>query len=336
MSRPFIALVLACLHSVPALAAAAQTSQPAAASAPAPPPGSRDVRTHDPSTVIRQGDEYWFYYTGPGLRSYHSRDLKTWEPGPPRVLDQLPQWTQPYALRMDRLWAPDVVRAPDGRYFLYYSASSFGKNTSAIGLASNTTLDPADAAYRWVDHGIVIQSKASDDFNAIDPAVTLDKDARMWLSFGSYWSGIKLIELNPRTGLRIAPDSRVHSLARAKEIEAPFIHRHGEKYYLFVNHGLCCRGVKSTYEIRVGRSDRITGPYVDRDGKDLLDGGGTLVLGSQPRDNFIGPGHASIVTDADGREWLTCHFYDATQFGRGTFAMRRLAWGEGDWPMVVR
>jgi len=334
-SRSFIAVALGSLLA--ASAAVAQTSQPttiASSSASAPPLGSRGVRTHDPSTVIKDRGEYWFYYTGPGVRSYHSRDLINWETGP-RAIAELPPWTRDYRLWMDRVWAPDVIRAPDGRYFLYYSVSSFGKNTSAIGMASNTTLDPVDPAYQWVDRGIVVQSKAADDFNAIDPAAMLDRDGRMWLSFGSFWSGIKLIELNARTGLRIAPDSRMHALAHAKEIEAPFIHRRGETYYLFVNHGLCCRGVNSTYEIRVGRSARITGPYLDRDGRDLRKGGGTLVLGSEPRENFIGPGHASIVTDAADREWLTCHFYDATQNGRGTFAMRRLTWSADGWPTVA-
>ena len=302
---------------------------------PATQPGSRGVRTHDPSTVVRHDGEYWFFFTGSGVPSYRSRDLRRWEPGP-RALETLPAWTQKYDLRRDRLWAPDVIRAPDGRYLLYYSASSFGKNTSAIGLASNATLDPADPKYRWVDHGAVIASTANDDFNAIDPAVTLDKDGRMWMSFGSFWSGIKLIELDARTGLRIAPDSPIYSLASAKEIEAPFIHRRGDAYYLFVNHGLCCRGVKSTYEIRVGRSDRITGPYLDRDGKDLRDGGGTLVLGSDRDRGFIGPGHPGIVADADGREWLSFHFYDAAQNGRATFGMRPLSWGADGWPSTQR
>jgi arabinan endo-1,5-alpha-L-arabinosidase len=289
-------------------------------------------RAHDPSTIVECDGEYWCFSTGSGVRTHRSRDLLNWQAGP-RALDALPGWTRTYPLRDDRLWAPDVIRAADGRYLLYYSASSFGKNTSAIGVASNATLDPNNPTYRWVDHGVVIASTAADEFNAIDPAVTRDADGKLWMSFGSFWSGIQLIELDPRTGKRVATDSQVYSLARAKEIEAPFIHRRGDgDYFLFVNFGLCCRGVKSTYEIRVGRAGKITGPYLDRDGKSLRDGGGTLLLGS--RGAQIGPGHAGIVTDARGREWLSFHFYDAAQNGRPVLGLRSLTWDKDGWPVI--
>ena len=296
-----------------------------------PIPGNR---AHDPSTILAFNGEYWCFSTGSGIRTHRSRDLVTWQPGP-RALEALPEWTRKYPLRDDRLWAPDVIRTAEGRYLLFYSASSFGKNTSAIGVASNATLDPSDAAYRWVDHGVVIASTAADDFNAIDPAVTRDADGKMWMSFGSFWSGIKLIELDPRAGLRVTPDSQVYSLARSKEIEAPFIHRRGGgggDYFLFVNFGLCCRGVESTYEIRVGRAAKITGPYVDKSGVDLRKGGGALLLGS--KGDMIGPGHAGIVTDAAGREWLSFHFYDATNNGRATLGLRPITWDKDGWPVV--
>jgi arabinan endo-1,5-alpha-L-arabinosidase len=290
---------------------------------------TQNVRAHDPSSIIQCQDEFWIFTTGSGVRAYRSQDLQNWIEAP-RTLGDLPAWTKPY-LKDDRLWAPDIIRAADGRYLLYYSASSFGKNTSAIGLAMNKTLDPAEPAYRWVDEGAVIATTSTDDYNAIDPAVTFDADGKMWLSFGSFWSGIKLIELDPRSGKRISPDAPLHALASAKEIEAPYIHRRGDKYYLFVNFGLCCRGVRSTYNIRVGRSDRITGPYLDRSGKDLRAGGGTIVLGT--RGDFIGPGHASIFAH-DGREWFSCHFYDGANRGRGTLTIRPLTWSEDGWPIV--
>ena len=324
-----IRLVFAIVLVLPCHTVVAQTSQPTVAEQLVR-LGSRNIRTHDPSTLIQQDNEYWFFCTGPGVRAYQSTDLVKWEPGP-RILRELPQWTRQY-LRDDRLWAPDIIRAPSGRYLLYYSASSWGKNTSAIGLASNTTLDPKDPRYDWRDEGIVIGSTPKDDFNAIDPAAILDADGKMWLTFGSFWSGIKLIELDPRTGGRIALDSKIYSLANSKEIEAPCIHRKGDKYYLFVNFGLCCRGVNSTYNIRGGRAERITGPYLDKDGRDLLKGGGTVLLGSIPP--FIGPGHAAVFSTKD-RDFLTCHFYDPTQNGRGTFAIRSLTWSDDGWPTVA-
>lgn len=154
----------------------------------------------------------------------------------------------------------------------------------------------------------------------------------MWMTYGSFWDGIFLIELDPRTGLRKQGDGVPRRLAFAPEIEAPFLCRQGEWYYLFVNWGKCCQGVKSTYEIRVGRSRKVEGPYLDREGVDLVRGGGTLVLGSEGR--YIGPGHASIYGEG-GREWLMHHFYDAERGGRATARMLGLVWKEG-WPEVGR
>lgn len=307
-------------------AAWGQATQPAAA------PG---VRAHDPSAVVRSNGGYWFFATGPGVRSYRSKDLQSWTPGP-RVFaeGQAPGWVRdevPQNRGGQDFWAPDVIRAGE-RYLLYYSVSSWGKNTSVIALASNRALDPEEPGYRWVDEGVVVRSRPGDDFNAIDPAVTLDAEGRLWMSFGSFWGGIKLIELDAATGKRIAADSPIYSLARAKQIEAPHITRHGGRYYLLLNWGLCCRGTSSTYNIRVGRAERITGPYLDRDGRDMNDGGGTLLLGSEG--DFIGPGHPSIFEDAQGRSWMACHYYDGAQRGRATFALRALAWDADGWPVI--
>jgi arabinan endo-1,5-alpha-L-arabinosidase len=288
----------------------------------------RDSRIHDPSTIVVCKEEYWHFATGMGLVSRHSKDLVNWTNGP-RVFTNAPAWTT-NAVPGNRgyFWAPDVILLTN-RYLLYYSVSTFGKNTSAIALATNPTLDPSDPDYAWTDHGIVVQSGRSNNFNAIDPAVTRDAEGNLWLAFGSYWSGIKLIQLDPATGKRIAPDSPLYSLAHNDSIEAPFLYRHENRYYLFVNWGACCRGTNSTYEIRVGRSEKITGPYLDRDGKDLMLGGGTKFLGSEG--TFIGPGHAGIVS-VGGTNWLSCHFYDGARRGLATLALRPLRWKADGWP----
>jgi arabinan endo-1,5-alpha-L-arabinosidase len=124
----------------------------------------------------------------------------------------------------------------------------------------------------------------------------------------------------------------MYSLAWNDHIEAPFIHRHGTNYLLLVNWGQCCKGTNSTYEIRVGRSRTITGPYLDRNGVEMMNGGGTLVLGSEGR--FIGPGHAGIVNDG-AQEWFSFHYYNAENGGRPTMAVRKLSWDEEDWPVVA-
>jgi len=293
--------------------------------------GSRHIRVHDPSTIVKCGDEYWLFYTGPGVPSFHSKDLVKWERGP-SVFTNAPAWTAQAvpANRWMYYWAPDVIHLGN-RYLLYYAVSTFGKNRSAIGLATNPTLNPADPAFRWTDQGIVMQSTNTDNFNTIDPAVSLDADGNLWLAFGSYWSGIKLIQLNPDTGRRIATNSPMYSLAFNDSIEASYIYRHGEFYCLFVNWGRCCRGTNSTYEIRMGRSKKITGPYLDQQGGDLMTGAGTPFLSTSG--SFIGPGHAGIVS-REGRDWLSCHFYDGTEAGRPTLAVLPLDWGSNGWPRV--
>ena len=290
------------------------------------------MRIHDPSTIVRSGSEFWMFATGPGLKSYHATNLFDWQPAG-SVIPQMPAWVREVVPdQRGYYWAPDIIRVGE-HWLLYYSVSSFGKNTSAIALATNPTLDPKDPAFKWTDEGIVIRSGRTNNFNTIDPAVSLDADGRLWLAFGSYWSGIKLVELDPKTGKRIAPDSLMHSLASNDHIEASFIHRRGTNYFLFLNWGQCCKGTNSTYEIRVGRSDKITGPYLDRERKDMIGGGGTLVLGSEGR--FIGPGHAGIVKDGV-QEWFSFHYYDGANRGRPALGVRKITWDKDGWPVVAR
>jgi len=294
--------------------------------------GKRNARVHDPSTIVRCKDRYWLFATGIGVASWHSKDMAQWERGP-AVFPVLPAWrTNVVAGHRGHFWAPEVI-CLNRRYLLYYSVSAWGKNTSAIALAANSTLDPGDPAYRWADEGIVIASRAGDNYNAIDPSVLLDDDGRLWMAFGSFWSGIKLVELDPASGRRLAPDSPVHSLACHDTIEAACLHRRGSYYYLFVNWGFCARGVNSTYNIRVGRSRRIAGPYLDRRGVDMLRDGGDLFLGTTGQ--LIGPGHAAILSTG-GANWLSCHFYDGSQGGAPTLAIMPLHWTDDDWPVVGR
>jgi arabinan endo-1,5-alpha-L-arabinosidase len=295
------------------------------------PVATRTVRAHDPSTIVRCKEDYWVFCTGRGLPSYHSQDLRVWEPGP-AVMSNSPPWVaQAVPLHSGlEFWAPDVIHLGD-RYLLFFAVSTWGKNTSAIGLATNPTLDPTDPRYHWIDQGIVVQSRASNDFNTIDPAVCLDDGGKLWLAFGSFWTGIKLIELDPITGRRLTPDSPLYSLAHKDKIEAPYIYRHDGFYYLFVNWGQCCQGVHSSYNIRVGRSAAITGPYLDQAAVDMMLGGGSLFLTTVG--NFIGPGHAGIIPQGP-TNWFSCHFYDGTRQGRPTLGLLPLRWTPEGWPQI--
>lgn len=292
---------------------------------------SRGIVTRDPSDIVKCKGEYWIFYTGRGVPSYHSKDLVKWERGP-AVFETAPSWiasTVPENHHMS-YWAPDIMKLGN-RYVLYYAVSSMGSMTSAIGLATNATLDPNDPAYHWVDEGAVVKSQQGGDCNAIDPSIFLDTDGTLWLTFGSYWSGIKLIQLDPRTGKRIAPDSKVYSLAYNESIEASYLCKHDNYYYLFVNWGSCCQGPQSTYNIRVGRSKSVTGPYLDKAGGDMLHSGGSLFLGTT-NGPLIGPGHAGIL-NADGKSWFTSDFEgDLRMNGRATLAIMPLRWNADAWP----
>jgi arabinan endo-1,5-alpha-L-arabinosidase len=292
---------------------------------------ARGIVTRDPSDVVKCKDEYWVFYTGRGVPSYHSKDLVHWERGP-AVFKKAPEWiaTAVPENRHMSYWAPDIMKVGH-RYLLYYAVSSMGKMTSAIGLASNVTLDPNDPAYKWVDEGLVVQTKEGDDYNAIDPTIFADTDGTLWLTFGSYWSGIKLIQLEAKTGKRIAPDSKMYSLAYNESIEASYLCKHDSYYYLFVNWGSCCRGPESTYNIRIGRSKTITGPYLDKEGKEMLHSGGSVFLPTM-NGPLVGPGHAGTLT-AEGKTWFTSDFEGDTMMdGRATLAIMPLKWNVDGWP----
>lgn len=287
-------------------------------------------RFHDPSTPVRDGGSWYVFSTGNGISTRRSADLKSWTEGEP-VFKELPAWHRDIVPdHKGHLWAPDVIRL-GGRYLVYYSVSGWGKNTSAIGLASSPTLDPARPDYGWKDEGIVIRSASNDAYNAIDPQLHADKDGRLWMVFGSFWTGIQLIELDTASGLRHPERKEIRQLAWHDSIEAAAIlDRHGY-YYLFLNWGKCCRGLESTYEIRVGRSREITGPYLDADGKELATGGGTLLAGFGQDE--VGPGHPCFIEE-NGAVRMFFHFYDRKRRGFPNLGSHVLGWTDDHWPRL--
>jgi arabinan endo-1,5-alpha-L-arabinosidase len=255
-------------------------------------------------------------------------------------------------------WAPDIS-FHNGQYFLYYCASSFGSNRSGIGLATSRSLDPASPNFKWQDQGKIIESHNPDFYNCIDPNAFFDKDGSAYLTFGSfYWNvgggrggapanpdaatkgGIMLVKIDPATG-KVLPGSMPKTIAsRAypeRAIEAPFLVRVGNWYYLFVSWDVCCRGVQSTYRIMVGRSDKATGPFLDKEGKDMALGGGTQVLAGDG-DRIIGPGHQGLMEEGTpgtpNHRWLLLyHFYDGHQNGVSKLQVRPVTFDTG-WPVL--
>lgn len=298
-----------------------------------------DISTvHDPA-IIRQGDAFYLFTTsheraGQGLIHVRtSKDLASWTRAAP-VFAQMPAWVKDAVPGARGIWAPDVSFA-NGEYRVYYSVSAFGENRSAIGLVTTPSLEkPA-----WTDRGPVIRSGEGDDFNAIDPNWFEDAEGRQWLAFGSFWSGLKMVRLDPATGLRSAKDAKVHALARRASpgaIEAPFVIRRGGFYYLFASFDFCCRGAASTYYTVVGRAKGPTGPYLDRRGKPMMDGGGFLVLHADldPAKRFAGPGHIAILREPK-RDYIVYHAYDTQRTGASTLRIQPLGWTDDGWPVAL-
>jgi arabinan endo-1,5-alpha-L-arabinosidase len=289
---------------------------------------------HDPSSIIKCGDTYWIFGTGNGIYSMYSRDLVKWTAGTtPFVPGTYPSWVLSYVPNFGgHYWAPECFYM-NGKYYLYYSCSSWGSRNSCIGLLTNKTLDPASPDYSWKDEGMIIYSTESNNYNCIDPAVFRDDKGKIWMTFGSHWDGIKLVELDSIWGDRL--NETIYSLASKGDYkaEASYVINHGEYYYLFVNHGQCCEGVESTYYITMGRSTSPTGPYLDKSGKDLYNGGGTTVLSTTG--SFIGPGCLGYFKE-NNTEWITCHFYDGDNWGQATLCVARVIWDENGWPVITR
>jgi arabinan endo-1,5-alpha-L-arabinosidase len=313
----------------------------------------QNISVHDP-VIAKQGDSYYLFSTGKGIAMWSSPDLKNWKSEKP-VFSEAPQWAvQEIPSFKGHIWAPDISFY-NGTYYLYYSVSAFGKNTSCIGLVTNTTLDPSNSAYHWVDHGKIIQSfPGQTNWNAIDPNLITDKKGNPYLVFGSFWDGLKMVKLS-QDRLTVFEDiSKIPTIASRKRnvsqenppaiedspkdaggnaIEAPFVFKKGKYYYLFASIDYCCKGPKSTYKMIVGRAKELSGPYVDKLGVPMTQAGGTILLEGDK--NWYGVGHNSVYTFND-TDYLIFHGYDATDNGKSKLRVEKLAWDKSGWPVIIK
>jgi arabinan endo-1,5-alpha-L-arabinosidase len=269
------------------------------------------------------------FHTGDGIGAKTSTNLREWKAAP-AVFASNPSWIAQEVPGATNLWAPDISFF-GGSYHLYYSASTFGSNRSCIGHATREALN----AGSWTDHGSVVCSNPNggsrDDWNAIDPNVIVDQAGVPWLSFGSFWGGLKLVELDD-SGAR-ANDTMTSIAARPSNggaLEAPFIVRRCGYYYLFVSFDTCCQGVDSTYKVMVGRSANVAGPYSDREGRAMMQGGGTPVVAGNTR--WRGPGHNAVVFDDSGA-YNVYHSYDGNNNGAAMLRISELVWDAEGWPI---
>ncbi|MDX3520556.1 arabinan endo-1,5-alpha-L-arabinosidase [Streptomyces scabiei] len=324
-ARPFRPSRRTALVALPAavLLALSPTAAPAY-----PNPGTVTGATvvHDPTMIRTSAGRYLLYATGGGLSYRASTDRIAFGAGGDAFTTR-PGWWSSYGA--SEAWAPDISYQ-GGRYLMYYSVSTFGSKKSAIGLAGSTTGLPGS----WTDHGVVYSSATSDDYNAIDPNLFVDDNGTWWLSFGSWWTGLKMIQIDPATGKQLARNTTRYSLASrptgTTAVEAPFVVKRGGFYYLFASYDTCCAGTGSTYKVKVGRASRVTGPYLDKNGVALMNNGGTPVLESHGR--YIGPGGQSIMKDTDG-DLIVYHYYDGNDNGRPKLGINLLDWS-GGWPVA--
>jgi len=296
---------------------------------------------HDPVIAYDNG-RYYMFTTGFGIGMLSSDDLKTWrqEKAP---LDPVPTWPkESVPAYQGHTWAPDIIKVGD-KWYLYYSCSTFYKNISAIGVATNKTLDPQSPDYKWEDLGMVIQSKPGiNDWNAIDPNIIIDKKGNPWMTFGSFWDGIQIVKLKkdmktpigkPKTIARRRNAESVAHLqptANTNAIEAPFIVFNDGYYYLFASHDYCCKGKNSNYSTVVGRSKKVDGPYLDKEGKDMALTGGTLLVGENER--YSGVGHCCVYKFGD-KWYFGAHAYDKGLRGASKLFLKHLIWENG-WPGI--
>lgn len=304
------------------------------------------IYVHDPNMIQDASGSFWLYGTHNTLAK--STDMSTFTAVSSGDINPDFSWwatenTTGPGGRTD-IWAPSVMFA-NGIYYQYYSIPIYtnpalvGSNSgpeAVIGLATSTS--PTGP---WKDAGKIIAScgttaGCTTGFNAIDPAPFIDASGKWWLSFGSWSDGIHILQLDPATGLRLASNTTLYNIAaRGAGEEGSFIYpavvNGTQFYYYFAPINTCCNGTASTYRIIVGRSTSPTGPYLDRGGIDLANGGGTILLSSHG--NIFGPGGQSVMT-VNNQPLLVYHYYDGNTNGTPTLGLNYLAFDASGWPYL--
>lgn len=296
------------------------------------PPYTLPVRVHDP-VMIRQGDTYYMYSTGPGIDVKTSKDLVNWTGlGPVFPKEELPAWHKDFIPAQDgHLWAPDI-HYRDGMYHLYYSVSAWMNFNSSIGYATNSTLNPSDPDYEWKDRGCVISYKnGGDGVNVIDPNVFIDKDGSVWLLYGSYQAGLRLVELDRSSGLLKNPENPQPIVITTALGEGGFLVYSRGWYYIFASRGRCCAGNNSTYQVVVGRSRDVKGPYYTKDDESWVENKYTLFMAgdeAQP-----GKGHNGFLIEK-GETRIVYHAYTRAADGTSLLVIRPVFEDGDGWPTL--
>lgn len=295
----------------------------------------------DPSIYFQNGTYYLFstdpanHPTGQYLPIRCSADRTAWRQCG-QVFAEIPHWVSDALPGIDGLWAPDISYF-NGLYHLYYAGSILHTQSSVIGLATNTTLDPSDPAYKWVDRGLVIASHPGDDFNALDPNIFVDNNHQIWLTYGSYWTGIKQRQIDPASGMFLSSNPVRYELAARPfvsdhAIEGASLVRHGAYYYLFLSVDHCCEDSISedNYKQMVGRSTTPNGPFVDAQGVPLMQGGGSILI--EGNNGWAAPGGGAVYLDPQSQAHILI-FHALNPAAEGSAWLMTITW-QNDWPVL--
>lgn len=279
--------------------------------------------------IIKYEDTYYMYIMAPHISMKASKDLINWETVGTAFKGSDPAWLSEEVPGYG-IWAPGVYKIKD-KYYLYYCISTAGSQNSAIGLAENVTLDHTSPDFKWVDKGMVIRSFTGDEYNCIDPNIITDEKGDTWLTFGSYWNGIYQRQIDPDTGYLLESNPEPYHIAKRfannGAIEAPYIIKREEYYYLFT----AFNPMNNSYHNRVGRSTSAHGPFVDREGKLMLEGGGTPVTQGLPE--LMMPGHASVFLDDDGQYYFISEYF--RKDSPSILLIGTIIWDEDGWPITA-
>lgn len=290
---------------------------------------------HDPS-MVRFEDGYALMTTNNQLSLWTSEDMVSWK-AHGKTMTTFPQWIYTYAPTMEDVWAPDIYYM-NGEFRVYYCGSVFGKRTSAIGYTASKSIVPGTAGYGWQDRGHVFHTVATDKYNAIDADVVKTTDGEYWMAFGSFGLGIQLIKLDPVSGFQASDNKTVYNIARRVSSasggaeEGPSLIEHNGQFFLFTAWDYCCHQgneiEQTTYKTAYGRADKVTGPYLDRAGKDMATGGGTIVLERYGR--YVGPGGGEPFQDVN-RVRFVHHYYDNAGDKYNHIHIRDIVFTDDNW-----
>ena len=297
-------------------------------------------------TIIKEGSWFYMYGSGAGIPGVRSTNLVNWV-ALPRVFpnNDSPPWSPipvDPAQASNEIWAPQITKYGT-QYRMYYSHSTIGSQRSVIGLATANTLDPTSGSYGWTDQGLVLESVVDDPggYNAIDPKMHVEAAGengaggnnvnKNWLMWGSYWSGIFVASLNRTTGKGVGTGkyqiaSRAQTNGAGPGIEGPTVVWKNGYYYLFVSYD-----VYESYNVRVGRSTNLVGPYVDRLGRSMTNGFATPLLA--PYGKWRNTGHNDVlVGQSTGYDLFVNHIW--TKDLVRALQVRPLFWDSDGWPLV--